>query len=460
MVLGACILPHPPILLPEVGRGEERRIQATADAYREAARRIAQLKPDTVVLASPHATLYADYFHISPGRRAEGDMRQFRAPGVTVNVEYDEALVKAIADAAKAVRIPAGTLGERERALDHGTVIPLRFLDEAGLKAKVVRMGLSGLSPLMHYRLGACVVQAAQALGRSIIFVASGDLSHKLSAEGPYGFAPEGPRFDREITKAMADGDFLKFLSFDPDFAEAAAECGLRSCMLLAGVLDGLAVKPELLSYEGPFGVGYAVAAFEVTGTDESRRFGEAYERQRLENAAKRKANEDPYVRLARYSLETYIKTGERAALPDNIPEELLKTRAGAFVSLKLDGRLRGCIGTTEPTKKHLAAEILQNAVSAGTEDPRFDPVTEEELPALTYSVDVLGEAEPIDSETELDVKRYGVIVSAGYKRGLLLPDLAGVDTVREQVDIARHKAGIREGEPVKLQRFEVVRHV
>lgn len=460
MVLGAFIVPHPPILLPEVGRGEERRIQATADAYREAARRIAQFKPDTIVLASPHATLYADYFHISPGRRAEGDLRQFHAPDVTVKAEYDEALVKAIADAAKAARILAGTLGERERELDHGTVIPLRFLDQAGVKAKVVRMGLSGLSPLMHYRLGACVAQAAQALGRNIVFVASGDLSHKLSAEGPYGFAPEGPRFDEEIVKAITDGDFLKFLSFEPDFAEAAAECGLRSCILLAGVLDGLAVKPELLSYEGPFGVGYAVAAFEVTGGDNSRRFGEAYDRQRMENAAKRRENEDAYVRLARYSLETHVKTGERAALPGDIPEELHKMRAGAFVSLKLDGRLRGCIGTTEPTQKHLAAEIMQNAVSAGTADPRFDPVTEEELPALTYSVDVLGEAEPVESEAKLDVKRYGVIVSAGYKRGLLLPDLAGVDTVREQVDIARRKAGIREGDPVKLQRFEVVRHL
>lgn len=460
MVLGAFIVPHPPILLPEVGRGEERRIQATADAYREAARRIAQFKPDTIVLASPHATLYADYFHISPGRRAEGDLRQFHAPDVTVKAEYDEALVKAIADAAKAARILAGTLGERERALDHGTVIPLRFLDQAGVKAKVVRMGVSGLSPLMHYRLGACVAQAAQALGRNIVFVASGDLSHKLSAEGPYGFAPEGPRFDEEIVKAITDGDFLKFLSFEPDFAEAAAECGLRSCILLAGVLDGLAVKPELLSYEGPFGVGYAVAAFEVTGKDDSRRFGEAYDRQRMENAAKRRENEDAYVRLARYSLETHVKTGERAALPGDIPEELHKMRAGAFVSLKLDGRLRGCIGTTEPTQKHLAAEIMQNAVSAGTADPRFDPVTEEELPALTYSVDVLGEAEPVESEAKLDVKRYGVIVSAGYKRGLLLPDLAGVDTVREQVDIARRKAGIREGDPVKLQRFEVVRHL
>ena len=459
MVQGAFILPHPPILLPDVGQGEERKIQATANAYREVARRIQELKPDTVIIASPHATLYADYFHISPGSKAQGDMRQFRAPGVVVKADYDEALVQAISDIAKMEHIPAGTLGERERTLDHGTLIPLRFLDQAGVRCKVIRMGLSGLSPLIHYRLGTCVARAAETLGRNIVFIASGDLSHKLTQEGPYGFAAEGPQFDEQITRAMAEGDFLKFLTFDPDFAEAAAECGLRSCMLLAGVLDGVAVTSELLSYEGPFGVGYGVAAFTPAGEDETRRIGDVYERRRLEDAARRRANEDAYVRLARYSLETYIQTGSRASLPEGLPEELLNTRAGAFVSLKIDGQLRGCIGTTEPTAKSLALEILRNAVSAGTEDPRFDRVTEEELPAITYSVDVLGEAEPIASSAELDPKRYGVIVSAGYKRGLLLPDLAGVDTVNEQIDIARRKANIREGEPIALQRFTVVRH-
>ena len=459
-IVGGCIVPHPPIILPEIGQGEEDRIRATADAYREAARRIAQWKPDTVVISSPHAALYADYFHISPGKGARGDMRRFRAPGVVVETDYDEELVGTVADLAQAWDIPAGTLGERDRALDHGSLIPLRFLQQAGVSCKTVRLGLSGLSPLLHYRLGTCIREAAETLGRRVVFVASGDMSHKLKEDGPYGFAAEGPEFDAEITHAMAEGDFLRFLSFEPDFAEAAAECGLRSCILLAGALDRTAVKPELLSYEGPFGVGYAVATFTPVGNDEGRNFGEQYERTLLRRAADRQANEDAFVRLARHSLETYVRTGRRAALPDGLPAELLQTRAGAFVSLKVDGRLRGCIGTTEPTASSLAEEILRNAVSAGTQDPRFDAVMKEELPSLTYSVDVLGKAEPVASEAELDPKRYGVIVTAGRKRGLLLPDLAGVDTVAEQVAIARQKAGIRDGEPVTFERFTVVRHV
>ena len=128
-------------------------------------------------------------------------------------------------------------------------------------------------------------------------------------------------------------------------------------------------------------------------------------------------------------------------------------------MTIKKDGNLRGCIGTIYPVCPTLAQEIINNAVSAGTRDPRFNPVKPSELDELVYSVDVLGETEDIDSPSELDVKRYGVIVSKGYRKGLLLPNLEGVDTVEEQISIARQKAGISADEPVKLQRFEVVRH-
>ncbi|NLJ30096.1 MAG: AmmeMemoRadiSam system protein A [Clostridiales bacterium] len=458
-ILGAFIVPHPPIILPEVGRGEERKIQKTIDAYREAARRIAAFKPETVIVTSPHAAMYADYFHMSPGESAKGDLRQFGVAGVSVEAEYDSEFVQALSQLAGQEGLPAGTFGERDKSLDHGTLIPLRFLNESYQDYKLVRIGLSGLSVLQHYRLGKCIAQTAEKLGRRAVFVASGDLSHKLKAEGPYGFATEGPEFDREVTRAMADGDFLRFLSFHPDFCDAAAECGLRSFIIMAGALDAKAVRPELLSYEGPFGVGYAVCAFAVAGDDESRRFDEIFEKeqQRLVDGAK--AKEDAYVRLARYSLEAYVKTGTGAGLPENLPEEMLGRRAGVFVSLKKFGQLRGCIGTIGPVTGSIAEEILRNAVSAGTEDPRFPSVTAEELPDLVYSVDVLAEPEPIDSMAELDVKRYGVIVTSGYKRGLLLPNLEGVDTPERQVAIAKQKANIREWEAVSLERFEVVRH-
>jgi len=165
------------------------------------------------------------------------------------------------------------------------------------------------------------------------------------------------------------------------------------------------------------------------------------------------------YVKLAKYSLEHFVRTGKEAELPDDVPAELLANRAGVFVCIKIHGRLRGCIGTIAPVTESIAHEIIRNAVSAASEDPRFPPVSVSELSDLVYSVDVLSPPERIDDVSLLDVKRYGVIVTSGYKRGLLLPNLDGVDTVEEQISIAANKAGIREGEVVKLERFEVVRH-
>lgn len=460
-MLGAVLTPHPPVLLPEVGRGREKEIAATDRAMRAAAEQVARWKPDVLIVASPHTILYGDYFHISPGEAAVGDMSAFGAPQVRILARYDTALREEIVRRAQQAGLKAGFLGQRDPALDHGVLIPLYYLQKAGVSCPIVRMGLSGFSPLAHYRLGQCVAAAVEALGRRAVFVASGDLSHKLKDDGPYGFALEGPKFDEAVTQTMASGDFLQFLTMNPALCERAAECGLRSFQMMAGALDGQAVQPQLLSHEGPFGVGYAVALFPVIGRDQTRCFAAACEQAQRDRLAARRAGEDAWVRLARLSLETYIRTGSRLeTLPEGLPDELTQRAAGAFVSLHLDGRLRGCIGTIAPTQKNVAQEIVRNAVSAGTRDPRFPPVHPEELDALEYSVDVLGAPEPVDSPAQLDPKRYGVIVSCGTRRGLLLPDLDGVDTAAQQIEIAREKGGIRANEPYRLERFEVVRHV
>jgi AmmeMemoRadiSam system protein A len=206
-------------------------------------------------------------------------------------------------------------------------------------------------------------------------------------------------------------------------------------------------------------GVGYGICAFHPGEPDARRRFldlREAAQSRRLKDA---RAKCDPWVRLAWQSVERWVKDRRIAEVPDGLPEELTRRRAGAFVSIHRQGRLRGCIGTIAPTRDSLAEEIIHNAVSAASRDPRFDPIRPDELPWLEINVDVLGEPEDIASEAELDVKRYGVIVRRGHRRGLLLPDLDGVDTVGQQVDIARRKAGIAPDERVELQRFEVVRH-
>ena len=459
-IIGAIIVPHPPIIVPTVGRGQECEVQSTIATYRTAAQQVADWEPEVLIVTSPHSVMYADYFHISPGKGASGDMSAFGASQSRLEVEYDRELREEIIRQAETANIRTGTLGEKDPSLDHGTFLPLYFLQEAGTNCPILRIGLSGFSPIEHYRLGQCIARAVDKLGRRAVFVASGDLSHKLKDDGPYGYTPEGPVFDRRVTQAMASGDFLQFLTMDAGLCDRAAECGLRSFQIMAGALDGLAVSPALLSYEGTFGVGYGVATFTVTGLDESRRFAQQCEEIERTRLAERKAAEDPWVKLARLSLETFVRTGKQLdTLPDNLPDEMTAWSAGAFVSLHAHGQLRGGIGTTGPTTENVAWEIVQNAVSACSRDPRFAPVRADELDSLEYSVDVLGSPEAVSSPAELDIKRYGVIVSCGGRRGLLLPDLEGVDTVAQQIDIARQKGGISSREQYTLERFEVVRH-
>jgi AmmeMemoRadiSam system protein A len=170
-----------------------------------------------------------------------------------------------------------------------------------------------------------------------------------------------------------------------------------------------------------------------------------------------------PLVKLARRSIEAYVKHKEQIDAPPDLPAELQRP-AGVFVTIRREGRLRGCIGTIQPVCENLAEEVIRNAISSATKDPRFPPLRRDELADLEVKVDVLGEPEPVGSEDELDPKRYGLIVQSAshpWKRGLLLPDLEGIDTVEKQVYWTRvHKAGITNPEePVEMYRFEVRRY-
>ena len=453
------MVPHPPLIIPDVGKGEEKKIQRTIDAYQKVAEAVGRLQPETIVLLSPHQIMYADYFHISPGQGAKGDFGQFRAARTSMEVAYDTEFVRVLCEKAGASGLPAGTLGERERKLDHGIMVPLYFVNQFWTGYRLVRIGLSGLPLTAHYRLGQCIREAAQTLGRNTVVIASGDLSHKLKEDGPYGYQEEGPVYDARIMDVMGRGAFGELLEFSEDFCEKAAECGHRSFTIMAGAFDKTGVESKQLSYEGPFGVGYGVCTYRPLGDDGIRNFLERYEEKERMKVLARRKQEDAYVRLARYTIEAFVETGKLPEMPKGLPEELYQNRAGAFVSLKEDGRLRGCIGTIRAVRESLAEEIMHNAVSACSEDPRFAPVEEWEVDRLTISVDVLGETEKIVSPEELDVTRYGIIVTKGAKRGLLLPNLEGVDTVEEQIAIAKQKAGIRDREGVDLERFEVVRH-
>lgn len=263
-ILAAFMVPHPPLIVPEVGRGGEKEIQRTVDAYHTVARQVGEEKPDTIVLASPHQVMYADYFHISPGNAASGDFGQFGASSVRLEAAYDTEFVSRLCQRAGAHGIAAGTDGQRGKALDHGTMVPLYFVNQYWRQYRLVRIGLSGLSLATHYQLGQCIQETARELGRRAVFIASGDLSHRLKADGPYGYQKEGPEYDKRVMDAMGRAAFKELLAFPEDFCAKAGECGHRSFTMMAGALDGMEVSGGRLSYEGPFGVGYGVCAFGI----------------------------------------------------------------------------------------------------------------------------------------------------------------------------------------------------
>ena len=459
-ITAAYMVPHPPMIVPQVGRGSEKQIEKTIRAYEAVAEEIAAIRPETVIITSPHAVMYADWFHISPGKEASGDFGRFGAPEVSFRKKYDTELVGKICAIAKEKGFPAGTDGEKDRRLDHGTTVPLYFIERKYQDYQLVRIGLSGLPLAEHYAFGQIIRQAVEETGRKAVLVASGDLSHKLQTYGPYGFAEEGPEYDARIMDVAGRAAFGEMLAFDDVFCEKAAECGHRSFVIMAGALDGLEVEAKVYSHEDVTGVGYGICSFHPAGASEERRFLDRYRAEKEEALRARRDREDPYVRLARETVETYVREGRTPEVPEWVTPEMKNSRAGVFVSIHKDGMLRGCIGTFLPTRECVAREIISNAVSASTRDPRFDPVRPDELQWLEINVDVLSRPERIESTAELDVKKYGVIVSSGSRRGLLLPDLDGVDTVEEQVDIARRKGGIPAGAPLTLERFEVVRHV
>lgn len=450
MIEKAYVVPHPPIILPEIGRGEEEKISATISSMRQVAAEIEELKPDTVILSSPHAPYYRDGFYIAGGERVSGDFSQFGFPGLRMNLTLDSELSDEISRLAEEERIPH-VLSPDNSQLDHGAMVPLRFVEQDYPELRLVLLGLSALSARDHYRLGMCIQKAVQTLGRRAVFIASGDFSHVLKEDGPYGFREEGPVFDEQVMDILARAAFDELLVVPPEFSEKASDCGLPSFQIMAGALDGQKVEAERLSYEGPFGVGYGVLTFTPKG--------EALERQYIKQEIPDPEEALPYIELARASIRHYLEHGKPMEVPEALPQRFYETKAGCFVTLHQYGQLRGCIGTMQAVRDSLAEEIIHNAISAANSDPRFPQLRKEELDEIDVSVDVLGDLERINSLTDLDPQRYGVYVMSGRKSGVLLPRLEGVNTVEEQVGIAMSKAGITLDEEIDLYRFEVLRY-
>ncbi|MGI6492132.1 MAG: AmmeMemoRadiSam system protein B [Pelotomaculum sp.] len=266
-VVLCAVSPHPPIVVPYVGRMEGEKAKETQYAMVEIGGRIKDSKVDTVVIISPHAPMFQDAVGINALPTLAGDFGKFGAGFVKFELKNDLPLVAEIKKQAEGLGFNVLAMDDHvarrydlDLSLDHGAMVPLFFMEEGGTIKPLVLVSMTVDSPEQLYLFGLAVRQASDILDRRVAILASGDLSHYLSNEGPYGYNPRGEEFDLEIIRLLGEADFEGIVTMDQNLVQEAGECGYRSIVMMLGALDGYDVKSDVLSYEGPFGVGYMVA--------------------------------------------------------------------------------------------------------------------------------------------------------------------------------------------------------
>lgn len=471
--LKVVFAPHPPIIIPEIGRGQESKAQSTIDGMKKLGQLVGKMQPDTIIFISPHGSTFSNGTNILQADKLEGDFSGFGYPDITFKKKVNQKLSQNIHDILEEHDFTTIFMDDAlaknygaQVALDHGSMVPMYYIDQYYQEYDIVHISPGFTSLEENYYLGQKIQEVVKKQDQSVVMVCSGDLSHALKNDGPYQFHPSGPDFDTKVEEAITNKDPMILLTMEEKFIEQAGQCGLRPFLMGFGFVDALDYQSEVFSYEGPFGVGYLTGHFTQNQDLKQESLLEKVENIKIADYKKSISSEDDYIKLARMTIESYIKDKTRLNFQDvagefseEFIEEAKAQEAGTFVTIHKDASLRGCIGTISSTQENLIEEIINNAISASGHDPRFNEVQAEELMDLDISVDVLMPAEKIHSTDQLDVKKYGVIVEKGHKRGLLLPNLEGVDTIKEQVRIAMDKAGITKEDGAQLYRFEVIRH-
>lgn len=431
----SALMPHPPVLIPEIGRGREFEAVKTLEGIKQLTSELK--KPDLLLILSPHQPYAPGALFVNTANSYNGSFTLFDVPDVKVNPVSPADNTRELCEYLQKSDVEVYTQNYEDLTRDQGSMIPLYFLQQEWKDLpEVIIASPIGLTPQKAFDLGKILANFKS--NKNLALLASGDLSHRLTPDAPAGYEPAyAPEFEAAIEKALKDNSPNAINEMDRFVIERAGECGLRSVMAMLGLCSGKNIK--VFSHEWPFGVGYCTALCVFTNDN----------------------NIPAPVQLAK---ETVTRLLIQSNLPENgndiVSSVLWNEHKSCFVSIKTkNGDLRGCIGTLSPVQESLDKEIIANAVSASTRDPRFPPMTKDELSNVVFSVDILSEAEPIESITQLNPKMYGVIVSKGYRRGVLLPDLEGIDTAEQQVQIAAMKAGLYDLDGVKLERFTVTRY-
>lgn len=426
----AALMCHAPIVIPAIAGERASDCAETTRAMREAARALVAHDPEVLVLISPHSPRHRTRFGLLEADTLQGSFARFGHGSVRVHVHGARAAALTLAATARDHGVETQPL--ELATLDHGALVPLYFLQEAGFRGGVLLVALPYPGADSEVALGRAIRAAAQARNERWAVLASGDMSHRLTPDAPAGYDPEAQAFDEAFVAELRRGEIRRAIGLSPELVERAAEDVVQSTAVAAGSIDFDMRGARVLSYEGPFGVGYCEALL----------FEE------------RAAPPSQLVDVALAAIRAELR-GERFE-PPALPEPWLLSRP-VFVTLRApDGELRGCIGRTTPIAATLAAEVAECAVAAARRDPRVPSIELHELPSLRVEVSVLGTSEPVDDPAQLDPKRYGVIVSHGARRGVLLPDIEGVTDVASQLSIALRKAAIPDDAPYRIERFAV----
>ncbi len=435
------IAPHPPLLIPEVGGKELKKVAGTANALRELGYGVLKSEAELLIIVSPHGTAYRDAVAVSESGTLAGDFNDFSRKEVKLSLDIDTQLAAFLKDELLKTKIAAAffpCLPGKMPCLDHGAGVPLYYLNKQGVNLPGLHITPGFLSNEELFAFGRALRKAVKRRGVKTALIASGDLSHRLLPGAPAGYSPSGEEFDKLLIELLRDYRVSDILNLDSEMVEEAGECGLGSFIIMLGYLHGLQVTPKIMSYEAPFGVGYLVASFKSEESIEGLR--------------------EIIPAIARKSIINKLEKNKEIQPMEEITPELESLRGGVFVSLKKKGNLRGCIGTVEAVYENLADEITANAISAAFGDPRFPPLQKKELEDLEVSVDILSPMQPVKNLAELDPKKYGILVRDKKRSGLLLPDLEGVDSVEEQLAITLQKAGIKPRQKYDIYRFTVTR--
>lgn len=260
-IVFSAIVPHPPILIPAIGKENINRLKATVDSYAKLEEDLYASQADTIIIISPHGRLQAEAFTINLSPEFKGNFENFGDLTTKFTLSGNIALAHRIKEKLE-TKVPLQLMSEVE--LDHGASTPLYLLTRHLPKVKIIPLYYSGLDLTAHYSFGQTIKSKLLNSSEWIALIASGDLSHRLSENAPAGFSPKGKKFDKKLIDCLLKKQTEEIIKFKPELIAEAGECGLKSIMILLGVLDGLKYEPQLLSYESPFGVGYLTMNFKL----------------------------------------------------------------------------------------------------------------------------------------------------------------------------------------------------